>query len=79
MSIDQQVRLIITPLPHLIAWEIRDDERRLGHGSELAGDWQAIRNVEVRAGVARVDINPQFIDDAGRAAALDFGWGISAT
>lgn len=78
MSEAQQVRLLVTPMSHLIAWEIRDDERRLGHGSEKAGDWAAVRGVEIRSGICRVSVNPQFLDAAGRAAVMAYGWEISA-
>ena len=77
MSDTQQVRMVVTPLPGMIAWEIRDDERRLGHGSEASGDWVAVRNVELRAGIAHVIVAPQYLDDAGRAAVTAYGWGLS--
>ena len=34
-----QITIHVTPLPHLIAWEMRDDERRLGHGSVGPDSW----------------------------------------
>ena len=78
MSANQQIRLIVTPLPHLIAWEIRDGERRLGHGSEKLGDWSAVRGVELRAGLSRVCVKTEYMDDAGRLIVLGYGWEIAA-
>jgi hypothetical protein len=51
-----QITIHVTPLPHLIAWEMRDDERRLGHGSVGPDSWAEIRNIQLRAGVANVEI-----------------------
>jgi hypothetical protein len=51
-----QITIHVTPLPHLIAWEMRDTERRLGHGSVPADSWAEIRNIQLRAGVANVEI-----------------------
>lgn len=77
MSTASQVRLYVTPLPGKpgqIAWEIRDDSRRLGHGTVAQGDWPAIRQVEILAGLALVEIDPTYLDDKGRDAALHYGW-----
>jgi hypothetical protein len=51
-----QITIHVTPLPHLIAWEMRDTERRLGHGSVGPDSWAEIRNIQLRAGVANVEV-----------------------
>jgi hypothetical protein len=51
-----QITIHVTPLPHLIAWEMRDTERRLGHGSVGPDSWAEIRNIQLRAGVAAVEV-----------------------
>ena len=74
MSESAQIRLVVTPMPEGILWEIRDGERRIGHGSEttLAG----IRGVEIRAGVARVQLVGRYVDAAACTAAKTYGWEI---
>jgi len=79
MSDGKQVRLCVFPLPQCIAWEMRDDERRLGHGSEKLGDWAAVRGVEIRAGVATVEVERnQFLDIAALEAVTAYKWKLSA-
>jgi hypothetical protein len=74
VSSDKQVRLVATPLPEGIVWEIRDDERRLGHGTECPHDWVAVRAVEVRAGIAITELRGAYVDDMAREFARQFGW-----
>jgi len=56
MTSAHQITIHVTPLPHLIAWEMRDTERRLGHGSVGPDSWAEIRNIQLRAGVANVEV-----------------------
>lgn len=79
MTSAHQITIYVTPLPHLIAWEMRDDERRLGHGSVAADSWAEIRNIQIRAGVAAVEVAaPLDGFDAGLLAlAATFGWRVA--
>lgn len=74
-----QITIHVTPLPHLIAWEMRDDERRLGHGSVGPDSWAEIRNIQIRAGVAAVEVaSPLDGFSAGLLAlAATFGWRVA--
>ena len=74
-----QITIHVTPLPHLIAWEMRDTDRRLGHGSVGPDSWAEIRNIQIRAGVAAVEVaTPPDGWTAGLLALLaNFNWGIS--
>ena len=74
-----QITIHVTPLPHLIAWEMRDDERRLGHGSVGPDSWAEIRNIQIRAGVAAVEVaSPLDGFSAGLLAlAKTFGWRVA--
>jgi len=71
-----QITIHVTPLPHLIAWEMRDTERRLGHGSVGPDSWAEIRNIQLRAGVANVEVAaPLEGFTAGLlAVAANFNW-----
>jgi hypothetical protein len=74
-----QITIHVTPLPHLIAWEMRDTERRLGHGSVGPDSWAEIRNIQLRAGVANVEVAaPLEGFTAGLlAVAANFNWRIA--
>ena len=74
-----QITIHVTPLPHLIAWEMRDTERRLGHGSVGLDSWAEIRNIQLRAGVANVEVAaPLEGFTAGLlAVAANFNWRIA--
>jgi hypothetical protein len=74
-----QITIHVTPLPHLIAWEMRDTERRLGHGSVGPDSWAEIRNIQLRAGVAAVEVAaPLEGFNAGLLAVIaNFNWGIA--
>ena len=74
-----QITIYVTPLPHLIAWEMRDTDRRLGHGSVGPDSWAEIRNMQVRAGVAAVEVAaPLDGFSAGLLAlAATFGWRVA--
>ena len=74
MSESAQIRLVVTPMPEGILWEIRDSESRVGHGSEAT--LAEIRGVEIRAGVARVQLVGRYVDAAARAVAKTYGWEI---
>ena len=74
MSESAQMRLVVTPMPEGILWEIRDSERRIGHGSEAT--FADIRGVEIRAGVARVQLIGRYVDAAACFAAKTYGWEI---
>ena len=74
MSDAAQIRLVVTPMPEGILWELRDSERRIGHGSEAT--LTDIRGVEIRAGVARVQLVGRYVDAAACAAAKTYGWEI---
>ena len=78
-SATHQITIYVTPLPHLIAWEMRDTERRLGHGSVAADSWVEVRNVQVRAGVADVAVTaPLGGFSAGLLALIaTFGWRVA--
>ena len=75
-----QITIHVTPLPHLIAWEMRDTERRLGHGSVGPDSWAEIRNIQLRAGVANVEVAaPLEGFNAGLLAVIaNFNWGIAS-
>jgi hypothetical protein len=79
MTSAHQITIHVTPLPHLIAWEMRDTERRLGHGSVPADSWAEIRNIQLRAGVANVEVAaPLEGFTAGLlAVAANFNWRIA--
>ena len=74
-----QITIHVTPLPHLIAWEMRDTERRLGHGSVGPDSWAEIRNIQIRAGVAAVEVaSPLDGFSAGLLALAEtFGWRVA--
>lgn len=74
-----QITIHVTPLPHLIAWEMRDTDRRLGHGSVGPDSWAEIRNIQIRAGVAAVEVaSPLDGFSAGLLALAEtFNWRVA--
>lgn len=65
-------RLVVTPLPEGMLWEIRDSERRIGHGS--CATEAEIRGVEIRSGVAAVEVCGRYVSESLKTAALLYGW-----
>lgn len=72
MTLGSPVKLLATIRPEGIAWEIRDDDRRLGHGSCATID--ELRGVEVRAGIAVTEVSGRAMSFNDLRSAREFGW-----
>lgn len=75
MSHDSIVRLIARKGVEFFAWEIRDDQQRMGFGT--CATIAELRCVEVRAGLASVRIADVGLSPEDRAFATHHGWEIT--
>lgn len=79
MSEAAQLRLLVAvEADGALAWQIADDSARYDRGR--VATWPEIRGVELRAGIARVVVQPPRgadLDALARAAVARYGWEVA--